>query len=200
MARSANFTKDDFIKCAGRLIAEGGPDAATTSAILQGVGAPVGSFYHRFASRDSLMGELWLGLAEDYQREFFELLRIGDVVSAALFTPRWVRGHPLEARILLMYRREDFASAKWPPEMSKRAETLGAELAAGLQELAEKIDGGSPADALVRVRFALLDVPMAAIRRYLVKNEPIPSLVDDLVRECCAALISPGEEPVSGSR
>jgi hypothetical protein len=44
----------------------------------------------------------------------------------------------------------------------------------------------------LRVQFALIDVPLAAVRRHLVSGEPGPAVVDDLVRECCIALMQRG--------
>lgn len=189
MARLATFTTDDFLESAAVLIAEGGPAAATTAAILHRVGASAGSFYYRFASRDRLLGELWLGLVERYKREFFSLLQAGDVISAALFTPRWARQHPTEARILLLHRREDFVYEKWPAEFVKRAGRIAAEQKEGLRGFTATIYGTCSKDALRRVQFALIDVPLTAVRRHLVSNEPVPLVVDDLVRECCTALI-----------
>ncbi len=189
MARAAEFTPGDFLESAAALVAEGGPGAATTFAILRGVRATVGSFYHRFASRDALLAELWLGLVEPYQREFLARLEAGDVLEAALFTPRWVRLHPRAARILLLHRREDFVEKAWPASFVTRARRLGAELTNGLRELTANAFGAVSEDAVRRVQFALIDVPMSAVRRHLAAGEPVPAVVDDLVRECCIALM-----------
>lgn len=190
MTRAALFTREDFLRCAERLIAEQGPEAATTAAILKGVGAPAGSFYHRFASRDLLLGELWLGLAEGYQKEFLACLRGQGVLAAALFTPRWVRQHPVEAQVLLIYRREDFASRHWPADFVRRAEELACELRSGLREFSQGLGGLSPEEDFQRVRFALIEVPLAAVRRHLKENIPVPASIDDWVAACCSALIS----------
>jgi AcrR family transcriptional regulator len=185
----ALFTRDDFVESAAALIAEGGPGAATTNAVIQGCRATVGSFYHRFASRDELLGELWLGLAEGYQRDFLTLLREGDISAAALFTPRWVRLHPREARILLQHKREDFMEDKWPPAFKRRARRLAAELREGLRECAERQFGCCSEEALYQVCFALIDVPLAAVRRSLSAGTPVPLQADLLVLKCCRALI-----------
>jgi AcrR family transcriptional regulator len=194
MSALAAFSRDDFLKSAMELIAGGGPRAATTTAIVHRCRATVGSFYYRFASRDDLLAELWLTLAEGYQHAFFALLRAGDVAGAALFTPRWVRKHPREARVLLLHHRDDFVDKKWPPAFVKRAHKLAAELDGGLNECATRLLG-SPADAaLQRLRFALIEVPLAAVRRELAAGRPIPRLVDQLVLECCQAVL-PGLAP-----
>src|SRR5438067_4092316 len=100
------FDRADFLDAALALIAEGGPPAATVAAIAERLGAPTGSFYHRFASRDVLFGELWLRTVRDFQRGIGEALDAGEGLRAALHTPAWVRAHPGEARLLLLYHRD----------------------------------------------------------------------------------------------
>ena len=189
MSRLSNFSADDFLKSAASLIAEGGPDAATTAAILRHAKASSGSFYYRFDSRDQLLGELWLGLVEKYQLEFQTFLHSGDGLSAALFTPRWTRFHYTEARILLLHNKNDFVSDKWPEEFVERAKKNAATMKDELQEFTTLLLGNCTQEAIRRVQFALIDVPLAAVRRHLAANEPIPASVDDMVRACYMTLI-----------
>jgi len=189
MARTSSFSTDDFLNSAACLIADGGPSAATTAAILRHAGASSGSFYYRFDSRDQLLGELWLKLVESYQEEFLGFLRTGDGLSAALFTPRWARSHRTEARILLLYNKGDFVSGKWPEELVKRAKKNATALKTGLRNFAAQLTGNYSDDIVRRVQFALIDIPLAAVRRHLAGNEPIPPLIDDMVRTCYIALI-----------
>src|SRR5207237_563587 len=67
MARP-KFADRDFLDAALAIAAERGPLAATVGAIAERLGAPVGSFYHRFPSRDVLLGELWLRTVLDFQQ------------------------------------------------------------------------------------------------------------------------------------
>src|SRR5947209_17532904 len=113
MARP-KFADRDFLDAALAIAAERGPLAATVGAIAERLGAPVGSFYHRFASRDVLLGELWLRTVLDFQQGITAALDAGDGLRAALHTPAWVRGHPDEARLLLPYHRDDFVQGGWP--------------------------------------------------------------------------------------
>jgi AcrR family transcriptional regulator len=190
MARLSCFSTDDFLKSAASLIADGGPETATTAAILRHAGASAGSFYYRFASRDQLLGELWLGLVEGYQRAFLDLLHAGDWRSAALFTPRWTRSHPIESRILLLYSKNDFVSEKWPATFVARANRNAEELKAGLQAFVERHWGECTEKTMRRAQFALIDMPLAAVRRHLAAHEQVPQWIDDMVQECCEVLIS----------
>ena len=60
MARPTKFTESQILDAAAAIIAAAGPGAATMSAIGTAIGAPSGSLYHRFRTRDELLGRLWL--------------------------------------------------------------------------------------------------------------------------------------------
>ena len=74
----AKFSEDDFLGAAMALVAERGPSAVTVASVSERVGSPTGSFYHRFASRDVLLGSLWLRAV----LEFFPWTEVPDLVSA----------------------------------------------------------------------------------------------------------------------
>src|ERR1700736_162937 len=110
----AKFDEADFKGAALAIAAERGPLAVTVGSIAERLRAPTGSFYHRFASRDVLLGELWLRTVLDFQRGIAAALDAGDGLRAALHTPAWVREHPDEARLLLLHHRDDFVQGEWP--------------------------------------------------------------------------------------
>jgi hypothetical protein len=60
MPRPAKFTPDAILKAASEIVATRGPGATTMGEIAAKIGAPSGSLYHRFQSRDELLGRLWL--------------------------------------------------------------------------------------------------------------------------------------------
>jgi AcrR family transcriptional regulator len=61
------FNNADFLNATLALVAEHGPSAVTVAAIAGKLKAPIGSFYHRFASRDVLLAELWLNTVLSFQ-------------------------------------------------------------------------------------------------------------------------------------
>src|ERR671936_386712 len=91
MARPARFSDSDLLDAAAEVAAANGPAATTISAIAEAAGAPTGSLYHRFPSRDVLLGTLWLDLVGRFQAGWIEALEQGDPEAAALHTPAWVR-------------------------------------------------------------------------------------------------------------
>ena len=175
MPRPAKFTEDQILDGALRLVAEGGPGAATISGIAGMLGAPVGSIYHRFESRDFLLARLWIRTIGSFQGGFIEALGAEDLdeaaLGAALYNVDWTREHLEEARVLLLYRREELAS-------------INADVEAALMNHAVRRFGeGANAAAVRRVVFALVDVPYAVGRRHLIQGEPPPPLADELVTE-----------------
>ena len=104
----ARFDQAGFLAAARELIAERGPAAVSVDAVAERLKAPKGSFYYRFASRDALLGELWLTTVLAFQEGFVAAIEAGDGLSAALHTPAWARRHLDDARLLMLYSRHDF--------------------------------------------------------------------------------------------
>ena len=183
MGRQAKYNEEQFVRAALDIVAKQGPPAATVSGIARKLGAPIGSVYHRFPSRDILLATVWIRIIESYQSEFLKVLQQDEGLEAALFGVRWVREHPNEARILLLYRREELISGEWPEGISKRAKELAEEMNKGVRAFTRKVLGRATQTALRRTRFVLFDVPFGAVLRHLQAGESPPGIVDELVRD-----------------
>src|SRR6478736_1924855 len=125
----AVFDNAGFLGAARALACERGPGAVTVDSVTQRLRAPKGSFYHRFASRDALLGELWLETVLAYQEGFVAAVEAGDGLAAALHTPAWARLHMEDARLLLLYSRHDFVQGDWPEALKR-----------GVQEQAQRFE------------------------------------------------------------
>ncbi len=193
MGRPAAFKREDIVSAVLELVSEGGPRAATISAISKRVGAPTGSIYHRFRSRELLLAELWLDVVEEFQGALIAKLGEPDPVQAALqaalFMPAWVRDHPREAKLLLLHHRRDFVAGDWPEELVQRGSSLEPAMAAAVRELAIRLYGAAGEDEMRRVRFALLDIPYASLRPYVREGRPPPRQLDVLIRQACVPVL-----------
>ena len=200
MARVAMFDEGRILGAAARLVASRGPQAATMTAIRRALGAPSGSIYHRFGSRNELLGTLWLSRAKLFQDRWMEALSEPDArtagLEAALSMPRVVREDPDGARIMLLHRREDFLSEAWPAAMKADAERLGVQVRDGLSEMTRRLFGRDNATARRATAFAILDVPYSAVRRYVAENAAPPPHVDALIERAYFAVID-GERIVN---
>ena len=84
MPRPAKFDADQLLDtAAGLVVSEGGPAALTMTAVADRLGAPSGSIYHRFRSRDLLAASLWLRAVERFQDAVLPALEEHDVTTAA---------------------------------------------------------------------------------------------------------------------
>lgn len=170
------------------LLTDSGPSALSMSGLAKALGAPSGSVYHRFQSRDRLMASLWLGAVEEFQEVV--LSQLGDppdraqammAIQAAL---DWTRAHTGKAQLLLLYRRRDLISGEWPADIAERAKGLSEELEQAMVRLARALEL-----ELERVVFAVSELFIAAVRGHLVKGQAPPKSRDTLVLEAAAALL-----------
>src|SRR5882724_1847597 len=150
MPRAPQFDQAQILDAAERLIARHGPSGATIGAIAQAVGAPTGSIYHRFDSRDVLLAEVWL---------------------------------------LLLHRREDFVDRGWPATMRRRAEQLGRQVETDLRAFSSRLCGRQDARTVRSITYALVEAPVAAVRRHVAAEESPPAYVDGLIRTTYEAVI-----------
>jgi AcrR family transcriptional regulator len=196
MPRAAKFDEGQILSAAGRLIAARGPSAATIGAIARAIGAPTGSIYHRFDSRDVLLATVWLRAAAAFQTAFFERLAGSPPrdagLAAALYLAQRVRDDPREARLLLLYRREDFIDRGWPTAMRRRAEQLGRQVETDLRDFSRRLCGRDDARTLRMVTYAVLEAPFAAVRRHVAAGESPPRYVDAIIRITYEAVMSKG--------
>ena len=192
MVRTAKFDAGAFVEAAIDLIADGGPAAASTTAIARKVGAPTGSLYHRFESRAAVVATAWADVHGPFVARLDPLLRSGRITDAALALSHWVREDITRARFLLL--NEGGAIIDEPPPEHLRMEI-------GRQE--DRIDaafqtclavcGVDPQDneAVARVRFLVFDGPIALVRPHLLAKQRPPPFVDAMITELHAACALP---------
>ena len=183
MGRIARFSYDAFVDAALQIVAERGPAAVTVAAIAGEVGAPVGSVYHRFLSRDILLAEAWLKVVSSFQAGFLQTLEKGGGLDAALYTPCWVRSHPAEARILLLYRRDELVSGEWPADLKEKTRALKRDLDERFRGYVARVFGKDGQKNLNRAVFAIVDLPYAAVIRSIRQGKKPPREVDVYIRQ-----------------
>ena len=177
-----------------RLVADRGPQAVTVAALAQELGAPTGSIYHRYSSREQLLAELWMDVVEAFQEGFVTKLAgahdIEGAVETSLFMVSWTREHPLESRLLLLHRRQDFVAADWPADLVDRAAGLEPQIGTALRSYAQRTFARADSDTMARLRYALLDAPFGGIKPYVQARKRLPPVVDDLVATTARAVLA----------
>jgi AcrR family transcriptional regulator len=191
--RAPKFDEERILAVAGRLMAAHGPSGATIGAIARAAGAPTGSIYHRFDSRDVLLATVWLRAAAAFQDAVFERLA-GPApreagLAAALCMAERVRERPHDARLLLLHRREDFVDRGWPVAFRRRASQLGQQIETELCAFSQRLCGRGDARTVRLVAYAVIEAPFAAVRRHVAANERPPPDVDLLIRATYEAVM-----------
>jgi len=190
-----------MLQAALRLASAGGPQSVTLAALGEETGATTGSIYHRYSSREHLLAELWMDVVEGFQSAFVGALAEADDVEGAVrvgtFLTRWARSNVAEARLLLLYRRQDFVVGEWPAELVARAAALEPQIGVALRAFAKRVLGRADADAMSRVRFALLDAPLGGIKPYLQTNKPAPIVIEVLIEQTVRAVLRGAVQGIS---
>lgn len=194
MARPAKFSLDDLLDAAGRVLLEEGRDI-TMAQIARAAGAPTGSVYHRFASREELLVRLWLRSVKRFQVGFIRAGQRGEarsaVIEMALCVPRFCRDHPADAKATMLYRQKDLL-ATTNGDLRKEVESLNEDIDAVTDSLGVRRYG-----VINERRRALLYVatrisPYGLVRPFV--GEEIPAWVDDAVAASAGAIADLGDE------
>jgi AcrR family transcriptional regulator len=185
----AQFDHVSFLDAARALIEERGPQAVTVDSVAERIGAPKGSFYYRFASRDALIGEVWLKTALAYQEGFVAAIEAGEGLRAALHTPAWARRHLDDARLLMLYSRHDFVQGDWPTALKRGVVDQAERLEGCLRAFARGAFGRAGRAEMRRATFVLAEVPIAAVKPHLQRRERPPRLVDELISKTYRAIV-----------
>jgi AcrR family transcriptional regulator len=186
----AKFAETDFLAAAHAIAVEHGPAAATVASISERLKAPTGSFYHRFASREVLLGNLWLKTVLDFQQGVTAALDAEDGLAAALHTPRWSREHLDQARLLLVFDREDFVAGEWPKELQERVAEMTRQMKNAAPRRAHAVFGRDGDEERRLARFLISEVPVAAVRDHLKRGETPPPIVDSMIKTTYSAIVA----------
>ncbi len=184
-----HFDDASFLAAARAIAIDGGPSAVTVESVTRRLSAPKGSFYYRFASRDLLLGEVWLATVLEFQQGFIAAIDAEDGLRAALHTPVWVREHMGDARLLMLHSRHDFVNGEWPERLRQGVKDQEGRFIECLSRFARIAFGAATRAHLRRATFVLAEVPLAAVKQHLQRNEPPPMLVDELIRETYMAIV-----------
>jgi len=194
------FSEEDFLAAGLAIIARQGPSAMTVASISERLGSPTGSFYHRFASRDVVLGELWLRAVLDFQVGLTAALDAGDGLRAALHTPAWVRHNRDNARLLLLYDRKDFIHGDWPTELRERVAAMTQQMEDGSRRRARVIFGRDGPEEIRLAQFLISELPVSVVRQHLLRGEEPPPLVERLIRTTYRAVVADYRSRKSRSR
>jgi AcrR family transcriptional regulator len=187
---------DTMLDAARDLILQDGSRSATMEAIADASGAPTGSIYHRFGSRDELITRLWMRAVYRSQASFVAALEKPDPKEAALAAAMSIidfcEEHPADALLLVSFRREDLIRAAPEGPLADELAELNRPVERAVVNLARQLYGKRTRAALDRTLMVVFDLPYGAVRRYLITWARMPpGLSADLTRAISAVLDQP---------
>ena len=185
MGRHARFDREELLRAAAGEAAIGRP--ITIQSLAAASGATVGSIYHRFESREEILGQAWLLAVRSFQSEFVPAVdtavSVREGVEAALTVPRWSRQNPALASLLALRRQEDFLDERAPASLRREA--------AGINRFAMKVLETFAARCRrseLQCRIALIAMPYGAVRTFLPRQIP-PAEIDDMIAAAYRAVM-----------
>lgn len=194
MVRLAKYNEDSFIDSAIDIAAQCGIGAVSMASVAARAGAPIGSLYHRFDSRGTVLARAWLKVRADFRAEVSIHWERGDTWSAVEALLQWCRSKPQYARFML--------ASDDAPEFGPLAPALLAELEADQAALDGAFErclaalpaaAGSAAVAQETanvLRFLLIGAPVAIVKPFLSQGQPIPLFTDTVLRASHDAVCS----------
>src|SRR5215211_7681414 len=167
-----------MLDAARDLLLQDGSRAATVEAIAAASGAPIGSIYHRFGSRDELITRLWMRAVYRSQASFVAAIEEPDpreaAIAAALSIIDFCREHPADAQLLASFGREDLIVATPEGTLADELRELNRPVERAVSDLARRLYGKRTRAALDRTLLAVFDLPYGAARRHLVAGVRLP--------------------------
>src|SRR5436190_1759166 len=95
-----------------------------------------------------------------------------------------------EARLLLLYHRDDFVQGGWPSSLRDGVTAQTERMESGFARFARLVFGRAGRDEIRRAQFLLAELPVGAVRQHLQRREPPPPIVDELIRITYRAIVA----------
>lgn len=188
MARPARFTDDDLLDAAAVALGEVGP-GLTVADVGRAAGAPTGSIYHRFASRDELLARLWIRSIQRFHVGLLAAFETDDpdaaVVAAATHVPRYCREHPRDALAMTLHRQSRLVET-CPEDLRETVAHVNDDIEAATRALVRRRYGRVTARRTEVVRIATRLCPYGMVRPFV--GGPVPDLLDDAVAASALAI------------
>jgi AcrR family transcriptional regulator len=198
MARPQVHQTDTMLDAAREILLAEGARAATIEAIAAASGAPSGSIYHRFSSRDELIARLWIRAVRRSQLSFLAAMEADDPEEAAVRTAMSIldfcEEHPADAKLLVAYRQQDLVRAIPEGPVHEDLEALNRPIERAVGELAHRLYGRRSRAAMERVILVVFDIPYGGARRHLINGTSFPRGLRADVERAVRAVV---EDPLS---
>jgi len=185
-----------MLDAARDLLLERGARAATVEAIARTSGAPSGTIYHRFGSRDELIARLWIRGVHRSQASFLGAIEGKEpregIVAGGLSIVDFCAQEPADAQLLVAFRHDDLVRTAPTGPLADELATLNTPVERAVVRLARALYGRASRAALDRVILATFDLPYGAVRRHLIAGQPLPQGLRAELQRAIEAVVDVG--------
>lgn len=190
MARPRLHDTDRLLDAAVQVILNGGVGAATVEAVSAATGAPSGTIYNRFGSREGMVRAAWIRAARRSQSLFLEAIAAAETprqaaLAAGLSILTFSQRHLADAQLLVNVRRRDLLN----PDSEEGIEDMTRPIVAAIRELARELTGRASVGAVQTVTLATVDIPHGAVRHYLKAGKRPPKTLTRATTAAIAAVL-----------
>lgn len=172
MPRRALHDTEAVLDATRELILDVGPRGTGIREISSRSGAPSGSLYHRFSSRDNLVALAWLRAVRRFQRGYVHGLQAEDPGEAIRRAIAWgveyALREPGDTQLLLSHSQADLLDGAPAAETVAQLAAVNQRLEGALRDLSRRLFASTSRTALERVSYAVIDLPYAALRRHVL--------------------------------
>ncbi|CAI9410196.1 TetR/AcrR family transcriptional regulator [Nocardioides sp. T2.26MG-1] len=193
MSPVARFTHDGILDAAAEIVLLKG-SALTIGDVADRLGAPSGSIYHRFPSRDELLVRLWLRSVHRFHEDYLEAGEHPDpeqaIVDMALCVATFTRRHRAEAAAMTLFRQSRLVETA-PEACQEEVRTVNDGVRSRHRRLAFARYGSRAQRYLTLVRVAAIESPYGLVRPYVW--ERVPSWMDPVIESSSRAILALGD-------
>ena len=172
MPRPTLHDTEAVLDATRELILDVGPRGTGIREISRRSGAPSGSLYHRFSSRDNLVALAWLRAVRRFQAGYVQALEHRDPADAISEAIAWAVEYalrePHDTLLLLSHGQADLLDGAPAAETADQLAAVNQRLERTLRALSRRLFASVAAPALERVSYAVIDLPYAALRRHVL--------------------------------
>lgn len=195
MPRPEKFTTSELLDAAREAVAAHGRQV-TLAQIATQAHAPIGSLYHRFASREELLAQLWLRSIGRFHTALLAVIEQATnpheaLVETAVAVGAYCRANPSEAEAMTLYRQAHLA-ATGPETLREQASHINDAIFAQLAELTYAHYGRANDEQLALVRTAVVELPYGLLRPCIGAH--IPDELDRIIRAATSAVLNIGQQ------
>ncbi|MEU0790710.1 TetR/AcrR family transcriptional regulator [Amycolatopsis sp. NPDC005961] len=180
-----------ILDAAARLLAAGSADAITIAGVIREAAVSSGSVYHRFPNRAALLAAVWNRAVQSFHAELYPLFDDEPVAAAVALgrrTVSWCRANPADARVLLT-GLGSFEPAAWPAESRDAREADQSRWDQNIRRLVADLKAAT-GRRTAEILLIVVDLPYAAVRRYLGADRAIPATLEDIVERAIRAALT----------